>query len=412
MDIADVKRDESPTVAGKPAQAFPLGPPDRLTVDPSLARLRAEQPVVWVTMPYGGAGWLVTRYADIKTVLADPRFSRAATAGWDVPRALPPIPPASSILAKDPPEHSRLRRLVAQSFTPRRIEMMRPRIRQIVDDLLDTMIAAGPVADLASALAWPLPITIICELLGVPFADRDQFGIWTGRVFSLTATPEQVKDAAEKLAGYIAGLVAEHRAAPSDDLLSSLIQATDDDGRLSEAELATFGSDLLFAGHETTANQTGNAVYTLLADRAYWDELVADPDLIPAAVEELSRFIPLSASGNSTRIATEDLELGGRHIRAGEAVVTVLSSANRDAEVFDRPDEIDFHRAAIPHIAYGHGVHHCLGAQLARAEMQIAIAILVRRLPSLRLAVPAEDVAWRTRVVRGVTERPVTWDAE
>jgi cytochrome P450 len=279
-----------------------------------------------------------------------------------------------------------------------------------VDDLLDTMTAGGPPADISESLCWLLPITVICELLGVPLADRDRFRNWTNHFLVLTGDPADTVEARDRLKDYFAGLIAHCRVEPTNDLLGELVQVRDNDDRLSERELLNLGIGLLFAGHETTANQIGNFLYTLLTNRGYWDELVADAGLVPAAVEELSRIIPLGASAGFTRIATEDLELGGQRIKAGEAVVVETASANRDTEVFDHPDDIDFHRAENPHLAFGHGLHHCLGAQLARMEMQTAITTLVRRLPSLRLAVAAEDVPWRTdRLIRGPIRLPVTW---
>lgn len=390
--------------------AYPFTAADQLRVDPRLAEVRAHHPVLRVRLAYGGDAWLVTRYADVKTVLADVRFSRAATVGKDVARTTAIGPAPTSIISLDPPEHSRLRRLVAKAFTGRRIELLRPSAQQIVDELLTTMIDAGPPADIAEALCWPLPITIICELLGVPFEDRGQFQTWTDRLLVLSGDPSESNTARDELGAYIAALIARRRAHPSDDLLGALVDARDNEDRLSEEELVSIGITILFAGHETTANQAGNFIYTLLANRAYWNELVADPNLVPAAIEELSRITPLAASAGFTRLVTEDLELGGQHLRAADAVVVEATAANRDAAVFTDPDDIDFHRADNPHIAFGHGAHHCLGAQLARMELQTVIATLVRRLPTLRLATAPDAVHWRAdRLVRGVTELPVSW---
>jgi cytochrome P450 RapN len=398
------------TATEHPVRTYPFGPPEGLTMNPNYARLRAE-PLVKVEMPYGGEAWLATRYEDVKTVLADPRFSRAEAVGKDVPRVMPPIELETSILSMDPPEHSRLRKLVAKAFTARQIERLRPRTQAIIDELLDRMIAAGPPADLAESLAWPLPITVICELLGVPVEDRDRFRTWTDRLLSLSgAEIEQTRQARESLDGYLAELIAQRRVEPTEDLLGQLVLARDEGDRLSEGELVSFGVTLLVAGHETTANQTGNFVYLLLDQPELWQQLVADPDLVPAAVEELTRFVPLGASAAFSRIATEDLELGGRLVRKGESVVTTVASANRDEAIFDRPDEINLSREHNPHVGFGHGVHHCLGAPLARLELQLAVGTLVRRLPGLRLAVPADDVAWRVdRLVRGVRALPVAW---
>jgi cytochrome P450 RapN len=400
------------TATSHGARSYPFGPVDRLDLDPTYGQLREEQPLARVTMPFGGDAWLATRYDDIKTVLADPRFSRAATVGQDVPRTTPLIQPDTSILSMDPPEHSRLRKLTAKAFTARHVESMRPRVQAIIDDLLDVMIATGSPADLTESLNWPLPITVICEMLGVPVEDRDRFREWTDLMLAIgdRVDPRRIREARDNTNTYLAELIAARRARPTDDLLGLLVRARDDDDRLSEAELVTFGVTLLVAGHETTANQTGNMVYLLLERRDLWDSLVADPDLVPRAVEELLRFIPLGASASFPRIAKEDVELGGQLVRAGEAVLVMVAAANRDAAVFDRPDEIDFGRTDNPHVAFGHGVHHCLGAPLARLELQLAVGTLVRRLPGLRLAVPADDVPWRVdRLVRGVSALPVEW---
>lgn len=398
------------TVTGDHVRGYPFGPNQGLDLDPMYAQARAEG-LVRIEMAYGGPAWLATRYEDVKLVLADLRFSRAETLGKDVPRILPAIVDDPSILSMDPPDHTRLRRLVATAFTARRTEQLRPRIQQIIDELLDAMIAKGSPADLAESLAWPLPIVVICELLGVPVEDRDKFREWTD--VSLTtdgADMASIDAAREGLQGYLAELVAKRRVEPTDDLLGQLVLARDEGDRLSEQELILFGITLLVAGHETTANQTGNFVYLLLREPRLWQKLVGDADLVPAAIEELSRFTPLGAAGGFARIAKEDVEVGGQLVRKGEAVIVQMGAANRDATVFERPDEIDFARENNPHVAFGHGVHHCLGAPLARLELQLAVGTLVRRLPGLRLAVPADDVAWRAdRLVRGVRALPVAW---
>jgi cytochrome P450 RapN len=399
------------TTTGQEATAYPFGPLQRLDLDPAYARLRAEQSPVRVRMPYGGDAWLALRHEDVRTVLADQRFSRAETVGQDVPRNMPLIQHDPSILGMDPPEHTRLRKLVAKAFTARHVEALRPRVQEIIDGLLDEMIAAGSPADLAESLSWPLPITVICELLGVPVADRDRFREWTDLMLAMDGVdPTKIIDARTNMNAYLAELIAERRVASTDDLLGQLVHARDDGERLSEQELVVFGVTLLVAGHETTANQTGNFVYTLLHEHRLWDSLVADPDLVPAAVEELLRFIPLGASASFARIAREDVELGGQLVKAGDAVLVQLAAANRDETVFERPDEIDFGRAENPHVAFGHGVHHCLGAPLARLELRMAVGTLVRRLPGLHLAVPADGVPWRQdRLVRGVRALPVAW---
>jgi cytochrome P450 len=397
------------TATGEEIRAYPFGPVDRLEVDPKLAEICGEQPVLRVSLPYGGDAWLVTRHADVRAVLADPRFSRAAAVGEDIPRTVATGLPSTSMLSMDPPEHSRLRRRVANSFTLRRVEALRPRVQQIVNGLLDTMIAADGPADLTQALTWPLPITVICELLGVPVADRDRFNVWVDGLLMLS-DPAQSMEAREHLNDYLAGLVAQRRITPTEDLLGELANVADEDDRLLDEELVSLGVSLLSAGQEATANQLGNFVYTLLTRPDLWQKLVADPALVPDAVEELSRIIPISASAGFTRIATEDVELGGQTIRAGDAVVAELGMANRDPEVFDHPEEIDFHRGSVPHVTFGHGVHHCLGAQLARMELRVVLESLLHRLPGLCLAVPADQITWRTeRLIRGVDALPVSW---
>lgn len=389
---------------------YPFSEAHRLDIDPTYAELRRTEPVARVRLPYGGDAWLVTKYDDVKTVLGDLRFSRAAVLGQDVPRTIPMIQERPSILSMDPPEHGRLRKLVAKGFTMRRTEQLRERAQEIVDGLLDEMEEGGAPADLVEALDMPLPITIICEMLGVPYEDRGDFRTWSDQALAVTAfTPEEITAAGDKLQDYIAGLVALRRESPTDDVLGTLVTARDEGDRLTEDELVNFGVTLLVAGHETTANQIGNFMYTLLANPDRMAELRADPDLVPAAVEELLRVTPLGASAGFPRVAKEDVELSGVTIPAGDAVF-IGQAGNRDPDVFPDPDRIDFHRENTAHVAFGHGVHHCVGASLARMELQVAISTLLRRYPALELAVPADEVPFRKgRLVRGPRELLVRW---
>ena len=364
-------------------------------------------------MPYGQEGWLVTRYDDVRTVMSDPRFSRAAVVDADVPRALPERPgQPDSIINVDPPEHGRLRRLVMAAFTARRVERMRPHVEKIASGLIDELVAQVGPADLVSAVSMPFPVIVICELLGVPLDGRDTFRAAADAALSTSAIPvEQRRQAMLDLHGYIASLVAERREradGPGDDVLGGLVSARDEDGdRLSEGEMVSLGSAILLAGHETTMNMTGNMVWTLLADRARWDALVADPAGVPAAVEEMLRFTPLGRQAGLPRIATEDVEMTGGTVRAGEAVLVSTNAANRDPEVFDAPEELRLDRTPGAHVAFGYGPHHCLGASLARMELQTVLRTLVTRLPSLDLD---GDVEWRaTSAVRGPARLPVTW---
>ncbi|MGI5229900.1 cytochrome P450 [Actinoallomurus sp. CA-142502] len=389
-----------------------FGEPDRLSIDPEFAELRREQSLRRVRLPYGEPAWLVTRYEDAKVVLGDPRFSRAAANDRDEPRTRYHVGSPGSLLRHDPPEHSRLRRLVAKAFTARRVEGLRPRAQQIADQLIDRMMAQGPPAELVEDFALPLPITVICELLGVPVEDRVDFRLWSDAFLSTTRfTPEQVTEYVGRMREYMAGLIAEHREEPRDDLIGALVTARDEQDRLSEEELLAMAEGILVAGHETTASQIPNFVYTLLTHPEQLAAVRADPGLIPQAVEELMRYVPLGGGAGSARYALEDVELGGVTVRAGEPVVVALQSANRDESIYADPDTLDLHRREASHVGFGHGPHHCLGAQLARMELQVALGALVQRLPGLRFAGTEQDIVWKTgTATRGPARLPITWD--
>ncbi len=391
-------------------QPYPFGPAERLELHPHYAKLRQEGPVAKVRLPYGNWGWLVTRYHDIKLVMADPRFRRTTPADADAPRATQSYPAGrDSVLIATGPEHLRLRKLVSKAFSVRQIEALRPLAQATVDDRLDEMIAAGSPADLAQALAWRLPITIICQLLGANVADQGRFGAWAVQVQGGHGA-DHMERARTELGAYLAELVAQRRAKPTEDLISTLVAARDEGDKLSEQEVISTSMILLVGGFETTANQICNSVYTLLARRELWAQLVACPELVPSAVEELLRFLPLIRVPAFPLIATEDVVLSDVLIRAGEAVIPAPYSGNRDPAVFAHPEQIDLARTDSPHLTFSHGVHHCLGAPLARMELQVAIGTLVYRLPSLNLAVPADAVVWRSdRLLRSVQELPVTW---
>lgn len=388
---------------------YPFGDAVALRLHPRFAELRESEAPVRVTMPYGGDAWLVTRYEQTRFVLSDPRFSRAAAAGADVPRGRPGLEPAGNLLAMDPPDHSRIRALVAKAFTPRRVDLLRPRIQDIVDTLLDGL---SPPVDFASAVTWELPVQVIGELLGVPPGDRRMVRECTETLVASggTVTHADVAEARGRLAAALTTLIARRRAEPADDLLTALVAARDEEDRLTDNELLMLGVALLTGGHETTANLAGSFLVALLSDRGRWTALVARPELIPAAVEELLRFVPLATVADFARIAKEDLEIGGQAVRAGDAVLVQLDSANRDESVFASAGELDFGREVNHHLAFGFGVHHCVGAPLARLELRVLLSTLVRRLPGLRLAIPAEDIRWRRGgLLRGVTSLPVTW---
>ncbi|MFI9203166.1 cytochrome P450 [Streptomyces sp. NPDC053048] len=393
--------------------------PYRLEPTPLYAGLRSAEPVARVRLPYGQEGWLVTRYESVRTVLSDPRFSRAAAvaAGERIPRPGPLPPRSNPMTAVDPPEHTRLRRLVAADFTKRRIERRRPRALQVATELIDDMIAAGPPADLVADFAVRLPVMMICEVLGIPQGERGRFSEWAVPLFGRTAfTDGQVGSAHTTMREFMAGLVAEKRRNPRDDLLTKLVRARDERNDLTEDQLIGLGVSLLSAGHHSTAHQIANCAYLLLThpDQLAW--LRADITRVPQAVEEMLRFIPLAAGAPNgeghPRVATADVELDGVTIPAGEPVLASIISANRDEEVFPEAHRLDITRGdrSSPHIAFGHGPHHCLGAELARMEIQVATACLLTRFPALRLAVPEEEVPWgKGMMTRGPARLPVAW---
>ncbi|SCF03287.1 Cytochrome P450 [Micromonospora matsumotoense] len=387
---------------------------------PSFARLRTDAPVCPVSSPRFDS-YLLTRFDDARAALTDPRLSKDLYGpGQHYLQLFGPNSEAlnRNMLNSDPPEHTRLRRMVSQAFAPRRIEALRPRVRQIVDGLIDGFVAQGR-AELMHDFAIPLPMVVICELLGVPRADQDRVLDWTQviRTSGSSRRPPAeeraaVGEAQVRLHHYLAELVAAKRVAPADDIISALIEGCDQDGRLSEAELVTTSFLLLFAGHQTTADFLGNATVALLTHPDQLDLLRDTPDLLPSAIEELLRFDgPLPVA--SPRVATEDVEYQGVRIPAGSIVGVVLNAANHDPAHFVAPDRLDLRRVRGPHLGFGHGVHYCLGVSLARMEAQIALAALLRRLPGLRLGVPAAALRRLPAAspFRGLLELPVRFTA-
>ncbi|WNV90526.1 cytochrome P450 [Umezawaea sp. Da 62-37] len=392
-------------------RTFPFSAPVGLVIDPVFAELRENEPVSRIRLPHGGDAWLLTRYVDNRALLTDRRFSRTAAAGPAIPRLTVEPAGGSALSMMDGAEHARLRRMVAPAFSVRRIEKLRPGIARLTDDLLTAMLETGPPAELLEAFALPLPITVIWELLGVPQGNRDHFTGLASRLLSSTAyTREQVQDAIDELSDYLADVIAERRADPGDDLLSELVHARDVDDRLSELELVTLCGTLLGAGYENVANAIANFTVLLTEDPALMARLRAQPELVPNAVEEMLRYAMSGLGVSAPRIATEDVEIAGVLIRRGEAVFASLPSANHDPNAFADPGRVDFDRRVTGHLAFGHGAHLCLGAVLARVELRIALAAIVRRLPGLRLAVPPDEVPWKLGLtVRGPRALPVTW---
>lgn len=385
--------------------------PDAFQFDPSptFAELREERPVARVRTLAGAEVWLVTRYDDVRLVLSDPRFSRAAVVREGAPRVALAKPMPSSLTTTDPPEHTRLKRLVVPTFAHRKIEQTRPWVASLAAQLADDVEAAGDGADIRQLFALPLPIQVICHLLGVPYEDRQRFREWTELGYSMRmAEADRVEHAMTSLIAYITELVEAKLSNREDpkDLLDELIRAREEGDRLSAEELVAFGVNLLVAGHETSANQISSCVAALLRDPSQWDRLVAEPELVPSAVEELLRYNRFSEVGQ-LRVALEDVTLHGVTIKAGEGVMAALNSANRDPRAFHNPDELDLARPDNRHLSFGHGPHFCLGAQLARIELQESLSVLLQRFPRMRLAKPAEELEWRRVLVSGLAELPV-----
>ncbi|MGX7758843.1 cytochrome P450 [Streptomyces angustmyceticus] len=374
-----------------------------------LARLRARRPLVRMRYPDGHLGWLATGYSVVRAIHADPRFSSRYELLHNPFEGGPtgPLPPApvGDLTGLDAPEHTRYRRLLMGKFTVRRMRALTARFAELTDAHLDAMERRGPGLDLVEAYAKPLPALMICELLGVPPAGQEDFQRHTATLMTRSATQEEVVAALTALQDTVAALVTAKRAAPTDDLLGDLT-ATD----LTDDELAGIGSFLLAAGLDTTANMLALGAFALLSHPGQLAALRADPALAAPAVEELLRYLTIAHTG--ARTALEDVEVAGHLIRAGETVTLSLEAADRDPARFPDPDTLDLRRKATGHLAFGHGIHQCLGQQLARVELQVALPALVTRFPTLRLAVPPEDVPLREGMnINGVHRLPVTWDA-
>ncbi|MFC9232141.1 cytochrome P450 [Streptomyces decoyicus] len=396
------------TTADTAPLSYPFNVPESLELSDEYEQARNRPGLLKVRMTYGEPAWLVTRYAEARFVLGDRRFSRAAGALHDEPRQSEGRRD-SGILGMDPPDHTRLRTLVAKAFTVRQVEKLRPQVKQLANELLDELAAAGPPADLVDRYALPIPVAVICRLLGVPAEDRPRFRVWSDAALSTSSLTAAEFDAnLEELRSYMAQLIEEHRRAPQDDLMTALIDARDVNDRLSELELVDLCVGILVAGHETTATQIPNFVLALLDHPGQLARLRAQPELINGAVEELLRFVPLGSGASQPRYATEDVEVGGTLVRAGTPVLVAVGAANRDALRFDSPGTLDIARGGNnQHLGFGHGVHHCLGAPLARLELQEALIALITRFPELRLA---GDVVWKSQMlVRGPRVMPVGW---
>ena len=392
---------------------------DRDNPFPLFAQVRELGAVHEVTLADGHQAWLVVRYDAVRAALNDPRLSKdmhaALATGADlVAEGLPGPAFARHMLSVDPPDHTRLRRLVSATFSPRRVEALRPRVQAIVEDLLDRIAAQGPQSrvDLVAEYAFPLPFTVICELLGVPEPERAALGRGLAGMLVPTSTPAQyarAKEASDGVVAMLGELVRTKQRQPDDDLVSGLINARDGEERLDNQELLSTIFQLIVAGHDTTTSLIGNGVVALLRNPDQLAQLRNDPGSIAAAVEELLRYdAPVPHA--TFRYAIEPVTIGDVTIPAGDQVVIGLAAANRDPDRYANPELLDMDRAESRHLAFGHGIHHCLGAVLARMEGQLAIGSLLRRFPELRLAAPDRELRWDHGdglVLRGLTELPV-----
>lgn len=389
--------------------AGPFAPPSEIT------RLRDARPVSPLMFPDGHEGWLVTGYDAVRQVMADTRFSSRQDIGvlhvpYETPGMPVPTEPSPQIpglfIAMDPPDHTRLRRMLTGAFTVKRMKQLEEHIIDVAERQLDAIARMAPPVDLVKEFALPVPSLVICEMLGVPYADRATFQVNSAKFLVKDQALEEKMAAYGAMTTYLAELVVRKRAEPGDDILSDLARHDE----LSVEELTGIAFLLLLAGHETTANMLGLGTFALLEHPEQLAELRANPDLLPDAVEELLRY--LSVADIFYRYATDDIEIGGETIAKGSTVVVSLLAANRDPERFDDPDTLDIRREARGRLAFGHGIHTCLGQQLARIEMRAGFAGLLRRFPTLELAIPADEVRLRTDMnIYGVHELPVTWTA-
>ncbi|GAA0585172.1 cytochrome P450 [Streptomyces crystallinus] len=409
----DVRTDElSRRTSGEATEHFwPVEHLEALEFDPLLHRLLREEPVALVRMRFGdGNAWLVTRYQDVKEVTSDPRFSRALTVDRPVTSMTPHVvAPAGGIGRTDPPDHTRLRRLLAQTFNRKRVAALKVEAEAIAERLVGQMLAQGAPADLTEYVTGPMPEQVIGKLLGVPESDLGRLQAWRGVILSSDHSLEESNAVKAEIAGYFRAL-ADHRLEhPGDDLFSELSQAQAE-GALSRPELISLAVMIVLNALDQVRQQCSTMVYTLLTHPEQLALLRAEPELLPTAIEELLRFIPQRNGVGLPRIATEDVPVGDVLIRAGEAVYVSYLAANRDPEVYTDPDRFRLTRDESPNLAFGHGAHYCLGAALTRMQSEVILSTLLRRAPDLRLAIAPEQVCWRRGSInRGPETLPLAW---
>jgi cytochrome P450 len=387
---------------------LPFAQSGPLNLAPLLRVLQAERPITKVRTPVGDEAWLVTRYAEVKELLGDRRLGRSHPDPAHAPRF------SDSILFGGPMEryeteqadHAQMRALLTPFFSARRMQELRPRVEAFVDHFLDALVASTPPVDLHEALSFPLPVLVICELLGVPYEDREQFRRWSTEMADLH-DQARANAARGSLVGYMSELVARKRAHPADDVLSGLCAVGG--GQIPDMQIAFMGAMLLFAGHETTVVRIDVGTLLLLTHPDQRQALMSDPELVASAVEEILRLSD-TGSGGLPRYAHEAIAIGGVTIQPGEAVLLSLGAANHDERAFANPDDFDIARQPNPHFTFGYGSRFCIGAPLARIELQAVFARLIPRFPTLRLALPLEQLRIRNDILTGgLFELPVTW---
>ncbi|MFE4449238.1 cytochrome P450 [Streptomyces sp. NPDC056796] len=396
---------------------YPLSQQGALDAPADWQRLRSQCPVATVELPSGDEATLLTRHEHVKALLADPRFARP-TAQDDAARIAPEgsggaLASGSAdelSLPMTGEQHQQWRRQVSKWFTAKRMTALRPGMTATAERLVDDMVAAGAPADLKAHVGFLLPVYVICDMLGVPVADRDRFSHWSDALLSITRFTREETDLAQReFVEYMSGHIAAKRENPAEDVLSTLIQDSAGGAGLSDAELLATAMGLLVAGHETTANMIGKMIAMLLADRRRWEQLLADPSLVRTAVEESLRFDTNLGFG-LRRYLTEEAEIGGRTLPSGTTVICSMPAANRDEEVFSDAEDMDLGRSPNPHLIFGAGPHSCLGQSLARTELQVVLEVLLRKLPTLELAVPTEDLRRvEGLLVGGLSTVPVRW---
>ncbi|MGW2745589.1 cytochrome P450 [Streptomyces sp. NPDC001450] len=378
--------------------------------DPVLADLMREGPVARIQLPNGeGWAWLVTRYDDVRMVTNDPRFSREAVMGRQVTRLAPHyVPDPGAVGFLDPPGHTRLRRTVAAAFTAKGVDRVREQARGMLDELVDELLQDGPPADLTATILSPFPIAVICELMGVPAADRHGMHTWTQLILSSAHGKEASEKAKHEMSAYFSDLIGLREGSTAEDV-TSLLGAAVGRGEVTLEEAVGL-CVLLQIGGEAVTNNSGQMFYLLLTRPDLVERLRSDPGIRPRAIDELLRYIPHRNAVGLSRVALEDVEISGVRIRAGDAIYVSYLAANRDPDVFPDPETIDFSRSPNPHLAFGFGPHYCPGGMLARLESELLVNALLDRVPGLRLAVPPGQVPFRKgALIRGPEALPVTW---